>query len=329
VLTLKTIDAHVAGAPLRLVIDGFPTPRGKTMAEKRAWATRHADGLRRALMLEPRGHTDMCGAVLTEPVSAGAHAGVLFMDNEGYTVMSGHGVIAVAAMALARGLIVPGGDGQTLVFDTVAGTVRAMVAPQDVLRARFVNVPSFVLHGGVDVKLGARIVRVDIAFGGAFYAIVDGEAAGIPLDPAHLPELRRTGMTIAEAVSATFAVAHPEIPAIAGIQGTIFTGPPQTSSSDLRCVTVFADAAVDRSPSGTGLSAVLTVLDAMGLVMEDSVFTAEGLIGTTLRAQVIGRTTVGDYAAIIPEVEGRAWIIGEHAFTLDPDDPLREGIRVW
>src|SRR4029453_16091587 len=124
-LQLRTIDAHAAGEPLRLIVEGFPSPHGKTMLEKREWVRRHADHLRRALMLEPRGHADMYGAILTEPVSPGSHAGVLFMHNEGYSTMCGHGVMAVTTIALERGLLVPGGDGCSVVFDSPAGTIRA------------------------------------------------------------------------------------------------------------------------------------------------------------------------------------------------------------
>src|SRR4051795_5895769 len=124
-IRLKTIDAHAAGEPLRLIVSGFPSPRGKTMLAKREWVRTHADHLRRALMLEPRGHADMYGAILTEPVTPGSHAGVLFMHNEGYSTMCGHGVIAVTTMALERGLLMPGGDGATIVYDAPAGTIRA------------------------------------------------------------------------------------------------------------------------------------------------------------------------------------------------------------
>src|SRR5499426_3146625 len=176
-ITVKTIDAHAAGEPLRLVVDGFPAPRGSTMLDKRAWVIRHADHLRRALMLEPRGHADMYGALLTEPVAPGSHAGVLFMHNEGYSTMCGHGVIAVTTIALERGLLMPGGDGASIVYDSPAGTIRARAfwagAPGEAGRARrvdrvsFVNVPSFVLHGGLAVKLVSRQIRADVAFGGA------------------------------------------------------------------------------------------------------------------------------------------------------------------
>src|SRR5882672_3518898 len=127
-IILKTIDAHAGGEPLRLVVDGFPAPRGKNMLDKRDWATGHADDIRRALMFEPRGHADMCGALLTEPVLPGSHAGLLFMDNLGYGALSGHAVIAVTTIALERGLLMPGGtgnDARAVVYDTPAGTVRA------------------------------------------------------------------------------------------------------------------------------------------------------------------------------------------------------------
>src|SRR5881296_1842463 len=215
-LRIKTIDAHAAGEPLRLIVDCSPSPRGKTMLEKRAWVSRHADHLRRALMLEPRGHADMYGAILTEPVTPGSHAGVLFMHNDGYSTMCGHGVIAVTTIALERGLLMPGGDGATVVYDSPAGTIRARAAigSARVESVAFANVPSFVLHGGLVVKLGTRHVRADVAFGGAFYAIVDSESVGLPVDAAHLPELRRAGMEIKEAIESAHDVAHPVEPGL-------------------------------------------------------------------------------------------------------------------
>ena len=229
-LTLKTIDAHAAGEPLRLIVDGFPSPRGKTMLDKREWVRRHADHLRRALMLEPRGHADMYGAILTEPVLPGSHAGVLFMHNEGYSTMCGHGIIAVTTVALERGLIMPGpsdattgeADARTasVVYDAPAGTIRARArwaagaggagGVGRVESVAFVNVPSFVLHGGLTVKLASRQIRADVAFGGAFYAIVDCEAVGLPIDAQHLPELRRAGMEIKDAIESVHDIARSE-----------------------------------------------------------------------------------------------------------------------
>jgi proline racemase len=339
-LRLKTIDAHAAGEPLRLIVDGFPAPRGRTMLEKREWVLKHADHLRRALMLEPRGHADMYGALFTEPVSPGSHAGVLFMHNEGYSTMCGHGVVAVTTIALERGLLMPGGDGASIVYDSPAGTIRARArlrrATEDAEGAEavrvesvaFVNVPSFVLHGGLTVKLASRQIRADVAFGGAFYAIVDSEAVGLPIDAAHLPELRRVGMEIKRAIEDAHTIAHPLEPGLRGIYGTIFTGPPADERADLRNVTIFADAEVDRSPCGTGTAAVMAVVDAMGLLGEDKPFVHESLIGTRFSGRVVSRTEVGEYQAIVPEIEGSAWITGEHTFLVDDEDPLREGFRL-
>jgi proline racemase len=310
------------------------------MLDRRDWAVRHADHLRRSLMLEPRGHADMCGAVLTEPVSPGAHAGLLFMHNEGYGEMCGHGIIAVTTIVLERGLLMPGGDGATVVFDTPAGTIRARAScvsgvanPREgevvrVENVSFLSVPSFVLHGGLSVKLGSRRVRADVAFGGVFYAIVDSEAAGLPIDVAHVPELRRAGMEIKGAIEAGWAIAHPLEPRLQGIHGTIFTGPPHDGCADLRTVAVFAAGAVDRSPSGTGAAAILAVLDAIGLIREDRPFVCESVIGTRLTVRAAGRTAVGEHEAIVPEVEGAAWIVGEQTFFVDEADPLGRGFRV-
>jgi proline racemase len=338
-LRLKTIDAHAAGEPLRLIVDGFPSPLGKTMLAKREWVRTHADHLRRALMLEPRGHADMYGAILTEPVTPGSHAGVLFMHNDGYSTMCGHGIIAVTTMAIERGLIMPGPDGTSIVYDAPAGTIRARAriraggaggagGSDRVESVAFLNVPSFVLHGGLTVKLASRTIRADVSFGGAFYAIVDSEAVGLPIDVAHLPELRRAGMEIKHAIDAALTVVHPLDPGLTGIYGTIFTGPPGDEAADLRNVTIFADAEVDRSPCGTGTAAVMAVIDAMGLLGSDRPFVHESLIGTRFNGRVASRTQVGDHPAIVPEIEGSAWITGEHTFLVEDDDPLGEGFRI-
>jgi proline racemase len=297
------------------------------MLERRAWAERHTDGIRRALILEPRGHADMYGAVLTEPVTPGAHAGVLFMHNSGFSSMCGHGVMAVTTIALERRLIAPGGDGSTSVYDTPAGRVSAR-ASFDGGRVRSVavsNVPAFVLHPGVSVRVGSRIVRADVAFGGAFYAIVDGESAGVRLDTRAVHELRRAGMEIKKAVESAVPVGHPAESGLSGLYGTIFTGPAGDPGADLRNVTVFAEGAVDRSPCGTGTAAVMAVVDAMGLLDESRPFVCEGPLGTCFVGRVNARAEVGGVPAVVTEIEGSAWITGEHTFFTTHDDPLSAG----
>jgi trans-L-3-hydroxyproline dehydratase len=350
---LHTVDAHAAGEPLRMILGGFPEPRGETMLDKRAWLERTADHLRRALMLEPRGHQDMYGALLTRPVRPDSDAGVLFMHNEGYSTMCGHGVVAIGTLVFERGLLTTR-EPNVVVLDTPAGQVRARAnvvrrsghgaasdieplgredAPESITATRvtsvaFENVPSFVLHAGLPVRAANRDIRVDVAFGGAFYAIVDAEAVGLPIHHSRLQDLRRVGMEIKHAVEAARQVVHPLDPGLKGIYGTIFTGPAHKEGSDLRNVTVFADAEVDRSPCGTGTCAVMAVLDGMSLLPEGRPFVHEGIVDTTFRGRVLRHTTVGEFRAIVPELEGSAWITGEHHFMVDDEDPLKDGFRI-
>jgi proline racemase len=340
-MTFKTIDAHVGGSGVRLIVDGFPAPRGRTMGAKLTWASRHADDVRRTLVLEPRGHEDLLGAALTEPVEPGSDAGILFMDATGYRALSGHGVVAVATMALERGLLLSAGA-RIIVFDTAAGTVR--VTPQGgrngqattsgrherdrVTAVRVQSVPAFAVHPGLEVTCGARRVRADVVCGGAFYAVVDGESAGLPLDGSHLSELRRAGIAICQAVDARLAVAHPVHAEVTGVAGTIFTGPAHRSSADLRSVTVTVGGVVGRSASGTGTAAIMAVIDAMGLLDHERPFVTEGLLGDHLAARVSARTELAGMPAIVPEFSASAWVTGEHAFDVNPDDPLRTGFRL-
>ena len=304
------------------------------MLDKRAWAERHLDHLRRAIMLEPRGHADMYGALLTEPVTDGAHAGVLFMHNEGWSTMCGHGVIAVTTIAIERDLIWPGVP--ALILDSPAGPIQAaaVVAEQGDMSRRvssvtFRNVPSFVHEAGLPVKLGGgRTLLVDIAFGGAFYAIVDAEAAGLAIEARRLPELRRIGSEVKAEVERLRNVVHPDDAGLNGIYGTIFTAPPHDPEAHLRNVTIFADAEVDRSPCGTGTAAVMAVLSEMGVLTEDTPFVHESIVGTLFRGSIVGRVQVGERPGIIPEIQGSAWITGEHTFLIDGDDPLKAGFRL-
>jgi proline racemase len=328
-LNLKTIDAHVAGQGLRLVVDGFPAPRGRDMFDKHEWAARHADRLRRILMLEPRGHSDLAGAVLTEAVSPGAHAGMLFMNSGGYSRLSVQGVAGATAIALQRGLLMPGAD-TTILYDTAAGPVRVRSenAAPDSRALAVVSVPSFVLHPGVPVKIEGRQLLADVTFAGRFYAVVGSEAAGAGVTASLLPELRRTAIRIVQAIESRLEVAHPANPRVHGLDGVVFTGPASEARADLRTMLVLANGATDRSPSGTGTAAVLAVLTAMGILEEGATLVTEGLIGTHCRARVAARTRVEDYDAIVPEIVVSAWITGEHTFTIDPADPFPEGFQV-
>ena len=304
------------------------------MARKRQWLEREVDHVRRAVVLEPRGHAGMVAAVLTEPVSPEAHAGLLVADGHGYPAMSGHAVIAAVTIALERDLLFAAdatADEMRAVFDTPAGTVHARArltndgSARRVDAVEFTNVPAFVHTPSFPARLGGRELRVDVAFGGQFYAIVDTEAIGVPLDASRAADLCRAGTAIRDAVNAALPLRHPTEPAAAGLAGVIFTGPPVDPEAHLRNVTVTAGGIIRRSPSGTGTSAVMAVLDAMGLLPEGQPFVHESITGALFRGRTVQRTAVGDFTAIRAAIEGSAWITGEHTFFIDDDDPMKEG----
>ena len=330
---IKTVDAHVGGQTLRLIVDGVPHPPGRTMRDKRAWLRRRADSIRRALVLEPRGHADLVAGVLTEAVSPEAHAGILFMDGSGFPPISGHGIIAAATIAVARDLFVArdvAGADVRLVFDTPAGVVHTVVhaegqgSERRIHSVLFTNVPAFVHAAAHPVRIGARELRVDVAFAGLFYAIVDTEATGVALRAERLHDLRRLGIELQSTLNSTAEFAHPVDPDARGISGVIFTGPPADPEAHLRSVVV-SGTVVDRSPGGTATAAVMAVLDAMGLLADDRHFVHESITGTLFRGRAVRHTALGDTSALIAEIEGSAWITGEHTFLLDEDDPFREG----
>jgi proline racemase len=329
---MKSLEYHVGGQPVRVIVDGVPSPQGRTQAQKAAAFARHADRYRRGLVLAPRGHEDMLAVLLTEPSSADAHAGLVFLDSAGCPRFAMPGVIAAAAAAVAHGLISTGdgggAGGTRLVFDTPAGAVTAHVAaatPATSVRVR--SVPAFVHAAGVPVALTGRTVPVDVAFSGEFYALADGEAAGVPIDDAHLPELRRVGRAVCAAVNRAIVAVHPDDRTMEGVAGVLFTGPARDDGAHLRSVLVSAHGAVDGSPGGSATAAVMAVLDAMGLLGDDVSFTHEGLSGARLTARLSSRTQVGECAALVVDVEAQPWPTGEQTWILDHDDPFHQGLR--
>ena len=326
--TYTTIDAHTAGEPLRIVTAGVPRIPGDTVLAKRRWAEENLDDVRRALMWEPRGHADMYGAFVTEPTTAEADMGVIFMHNEGYSDMCGHGVIALASVAVAQGLVAVTTPETRVGIDAPAGFIEAFVEwdGSNVGRVRFRNVPSFLYRRDLSVETPSfSEVTVDIAFGGAFYAYLEGAQVGLEVTPESLPALVLLGDEVKKAVTAVLNVQHPLVPELNRLYGTVISGPPRHPGSSQANVCVFADREVDRSPTGTGTAGRVAQLYARGRLGEDEVLVNESIIGTVFTGRVVGRTEVGDFAAVIPEVSGRAAIVGFNQWVVDPDDPVGEG----
>jgi proline racemase len=326
--TIRTIDAHAAGEPLRVIYDGFPGLNGTSILEKRRFTRDNFDHLRKALMWEPRGHADMYGCILTPPVSEGADFGVLFTHNEGFSTMCGHGIIAVTTVVLQTGLIPIAGPEIILGIDTPAGLVTATAQMHNgrVTKVRFRNVPSFVLMTDETVRVpGIGPVRFDIAFGGAFYAFVESEDAGVKCTPDQFGQLIEKGMAIKQTVMERFPVTHPFEPDLNFLYGTIFIGPPESRGSDSRNVCIFAEGEVDRSPTGTGVSARMALHFYKKEIGIDQPMVIESIIGSRFTGRVIDTVPFGPFKAVIPEVEGEAFITGRHEFFIDPADPFGSG----
>jgi len=328
-LRITTIDAHTAGEPLRVITGGYPELSGATILEKRRCARERHDHLRRALMLEPRGHADMYGCILTPPVTSDGDVGVLFLHNEGYSTMCGHGIIALVKVGIECGLLEVAGDDPVVRVDTPAGRVTATAHMEDghVARVSFRNVPSFVLARDVRVEVpGLGRIRCDIAFGGAFYAYVDARTLGIPVRPDSCGALIDAGRGIKRAVMDACDIRHPDGDDDLGfLYGTIMYEPANGKVHSRNCC-VFADGEVDRSPTGTGVSGRAALLHASGEIATLERITIESVIGTSFDVRVVETTSVGGTPAVIPEVWGNAHITGQHEFLIDPDDPLRDGI---
>ncbi len=286
------------------------------------------DALRTALMWEPRGHADMYGCVIVPPETEEADFGVLFLHNEGYSTMCGHGIIAVVTVALETGMMEASEPETTVRIDSPAGliTARARVSGGRVSSVAFENVPSFVLLADQVVQVpGLGAVRLDVAYGGAFYAFVEAEQVGLTLGPESHSQLIEKGMAIKRAVMESLPIQHPFEADLGFLYGTIFTGVPLSDDADSRNVCIFAEGEVDRSPTGTGVSARAAIHVARGDLKIGQSMVIESIIGSRFTVKALEETKFGPYPAVVPEVEGSASITGRNEFFIDPDDPLREG----
>jgi len=327
-MVITAIDVHTAGEPLRVITGGLPSLPGETILEKRRYFRERLDSLRTALMWEPRGHADMYGCVVTEPVTPDGDLGVIFMHNEGYSTMCGHGVIGLAKVALDTGMVVKEGERPVIRMDTPAGRVTAYAHREGgrVVEVSFRNVPSFVyaLDRTVEVP-GIGEVRYDVAFGGAFYAFCRAEDLGLRLVPEEFRTLIDVGMRIKRAVMESLPIRHPFEEDLSFLYGTIVVGPPHDPGHHSRNVCIFAEGQVDRCPTGTGVSARAALHYVRGELSVGEPFVVESILGTCFTGRIVETTSFGPYDAVIPEVTGSAHICGRSEHFIDPEDPLRHG----
>ncbi len=326
---IRTVDYHTAGEPFRIVTGGVPELEGSTVLERRRWARDHLDDVRRLIVNEPRGHADMYGGFVTPANDDWADLGVVFFHNEGYSTACGHGTIALVTWAVETGRVAvePGARSVGVTVDVPSGRLACTARLDEdgqVEAVRFRNVPSFLLARDVTVRLGDRLLTLDVAFGGAFYGLVEAASLGLRLDAADLPQLIDLQRELRPALQRSVAVVHPDEPDLAGIYGVIFWE--RLGPAEQRNVTVFADGEIDRSPCGSGTSARLAALHARRELATGEMFRHRSIVDSVFEAWVVGDgPRIAGHPSVITEVEGSAYRTGEALFTLDPRDPLGTG----
>lgn len=328
---VSTVEMHTAGEPFRIITSGLPQIPGNTIIERRIWLKQNADAFRTALMLEPRGHADMYGGYLTEPVSGQADLGIIFIHNEGYSDHCGHGVIALATAAVELGWVSLSQPETRVGIDAPCGFIEASVQ-WDGCHAgdvRFVNVASFMLHRDVTVVTPSfGEVMGDVAYGGAFYFYTDGAKHGLAVCENNVEDLKRFGSEVKAAANAALSVQHPIVPDINHIYGTVIHNVPRHKTSTQANCCIFANCQVDRSPTGSGTAGRAAQLYSRGLLDKDAVLVNESIIGSTFSAKVLHETKVEHIDAVVPEVSGRAYITGFASWIRDVRDVLAQGFLV-
>ncbi|WP_336320451.1 proline racemase family protein [Streptomyces lavendofoliae] len=321
------VDSHTEGMPTRVITGGIGTVPGATMAERRRYFIDHLDHVRTLLMCEPRGHSAMSGAILQPPTRPDADYGVLFVEVSGLLPMCGHGTIGVATVLVETGMVPVTEPVTTVRLDTPAGLVTVEVRVEDgaARSVTLTNVPAFCVALDRTVPVpGYGEVPYDLAYGGNFYAFVELEALGLPLDRARKDDLLTAGLAVMDAVNAAGPPVHPEDPSIGGVKH-VYLAAPGSDATHSRHAMAIHPGWFDRSPCGTGTSARMAQLHARGLLPLGRDFVNESFIGTRFTGRLTGTTTVGGLPAVVPAITGRAWITGTAQYFLDPDDPFPAG----
>ena len=327
---LHAVDSHTEGMPTRVITGGVGTIPGATMAERRLHFMEHMDDLRLLLMREPRGHSAMSGAILQPATREDADWGVLYIEVSGCLPMCGHGTIGVATVLVETGMVPVTEPVTTVRLDTPAGLVVVDVAVEDG-RAKHVtltNVPSFSTALDQAVKVpGFGEVTYDMAYGGNFYAILPLEQLGLPFERTSGQEILQAGLAVMDAINEQARPVHPERPDIAVCHHVQLTAPGTDGAHSRNAMAIYPGW-FDRSPCGTGTSARMAQLHARGELALGEDFVNESFIGTRFTGRLVEQTEVGGLPAVVPTIQGRAWITGTAQYLLDPSDPFPAGFTL-
>ena len=324
---LHAIDSHTAGEPTRILIGGLPTIKGATMPEKKAYLEKNLDHIRTAVMLEPRGHNDMFGSILTTPTVDEADFGIIFMDGGGYLNMCGHGTIGAVTAAIETGMVEMVEPVTKVVLEAPAGIVRAEAEVKDgkVQKVSFVNVPAFLYKKNQKVVLDGKEITFDISFGGSFFAIVNAKQLGLEIKPENTTALTDLALRLRDVINAEIEIQHPTLAHIKTVDLVEIFDEPTHPEATYKNVVIFGQGQVDRSPCGTGTSAKMATLYAKGELKEGQKFVYESILGTLFYGEIVGTDKVGEYDAVIPKVAGSAYITGFNHFVIDETDPVKYG----
>ncbi len=328
---LQVVDAHTSGEFCRMVIGGFPEPEGNTMIEKKHWMENNYDHVRTALMFEPRGHHDMFGAFICEPVNKEADFGVMFMDTGGYLNMCGHCTIGAVTVILEAGLKEMHEGVNEVVLEAPAGIIRttAIVKDNKVESVTLTNVPAFVYKENQVVTIDGQEIKFTISFGGSFFALVDTAQLSLgEINAESVPAYIDLGMKMMEVINKEIEIQHPELD-ITSVDLVEFYGPtPNPEAADLRNVVVFGEGQADRSPCGTGTSAKLATLHHWGEIKVGEEFKYESFIGSIFKGVIKETAKVGEFDAVVPMITGSCYLTGFGTYLIDQDDPLKYGFIV-
>jgi 4-hydroxyproline epimerase len=326
------IDAHTCGNPVRLVANGGPALEGNTMSEKRQDFLKNYDWIRKGLMFEPRGHDMMSGSILYPPHSPENDVAVLFIETSGCLPMCGHGTIGTITAGIEYGLIKPKIKGKVR-MEAPAGLVEISYKEEvkgKVSSVKLVNVPSYLAKENIEVDfppLGN--LKIDVAYGGNFYGIVDTQENFKGLENYKAEQLISWARELRSILQKEHEFVHPEDVSINGLSHIMWTGQTIHPKSTARNAVFYGDKAIDRSPCGTGTSARMAQWAAKGKLKEGEPFIHESIIGSKFIGKIEGKTKIGDYDAIIPSIEGWAKVYGENIISIDKeDDPYAGGFQV-